>query len=65
MAGTNNASAWSPAATTLLVPVMVAFAATTLTSCKTRDKDAPPKRLKHNYRDAVEQRVFYDGWFER
>lgn len=31
-----------------------------------KDKDdKPPKHKEHSYRDPVEQRVFYDGWWQR
>ena len=34
------------------------------TSDKDKD-DKPPKHKEHSYRDPVEQRVFYDGWWQR
>lgn len=52
----------------LLVPILLALVATSLSSCATKkddDPDAPPKIKPYKYRDPVEQRVFYDGWFER
>ncbi len=52
----------------LLIPVLLTLAMISLSGCslfEKKDPDAPPKRKEHSYRDAVEQRVFYDGWFER
>ena len=54
----------------LLVPVLLGLAMISLSGCswfkpKDEDPDAPPKTKPYKYRDPVEQRVFYDGWFER
>ena len=50
--------------------VLLVLSALGLTSCSLfeskKDKDdKPPKRQEHNYRDPVEQKVFYDGFWER
>jgi hypothetical protein len=47
--------------------LILALIAISLTSCASKkdDPDAPPKIKPYKYRDPVEQRVFYDGWFER
>ncbi len=49
--------------------LILALIAISLTGCglfKSKDDpDAPPKIKPYKYRDPVEQRVFYDGWFER
>ncbi|MDB6140054.1 MAG: hypothetical protein JWO94_3126 [Verrucomicrobiaceae bacterium] len=51
----------------LLIPVLLALGMMVLSSCASKEDkdDKPPKRKEPNYRDAVEQRVFYDGWFQR
>ena len=56
-----------------LIAVLLALGMTSLSSCAfikrhtvgEDDPDAAPKRREPNYRDAVEQKVFYDGWFQR
>ena len=60
----------SPRRSFALLALLLTLCMTGLTGCSlfesSKDKDdKPPKRQEHNYRDAVEQRVFYNGWFER
>ena len=66
-------SATSPRRNLLLIPVLLALGMISLSSCAfikrhtvgEDDPDAAPKHREPNYRDAVEQKVFYDGWFQR